>query len=97
MKSIIVGLLFTIVAATAAERKFVELLQPGKRCVLTLASGSLVKAFSGDVTILEVTSDGWLKVEYSPPQQSGRGAKLQTWVNLSHVVFVDEGSEFPAK
>ena len=97
MKSIIVSLCFTIVAATAAERKFVELLQPGKRCVLTLAGGSQVKVFSGDVTILEVTTDGWVKVEYVPTQQSGRAAKLQTWVNLSHVVFVDESSEFPAK
>ena len=98
MKSIIASLCFTIVAASGAEKKFIDLLQPGKRCVLTLASGSLVKAFTGDVTILEVTTDGWVKIEYIPPQQTnGRASRMQSWLNLSHVVFVEESSEFTGK
>jgi len=94
MKLIVATLSLTLAAAAAAESKFADILQPGKRCFISLASGSVVKPFSGDVTILEVTTDGWAKVEYVPAQQTGRANKTQSWLNLSHVVFVDESSEF---
>jgi hypothetical protein len=98
MKSIFVSLCLLVASATAADQKFAELLQPGKRCFFTLEGGSPLIGFLGPVTILAATSDGWVKIEYLPAQQpGGRTGKKEGWLNLSHVVMVEEASEFPAR
>jgi hypothetical protein len=93
MRSVIASLCLTLVSAAAGERKFLELLKPGKECIITLAGGYQVQGFDGHAKILETTSDGWAQIEIL--HRTGDESSKR-WVNLSQIVQVELSDETSA-
>jgi hypothetical protein len=96
----------TLAGASAAQEPGLPInLQANKEYVLILsASNPLLSDFPGRATILAPPQAGWVRIEYSRIRTVGQqerpaetSSKRQFWLNLAHVVAIEESQAQPAK